>query len=147
MKTISDNIEKFLLDNFLSEELELSRNELADFFGCVPSQINYVLSTRFTLEKGYIVDSQRGGGGYIKIKKINLDEKFKDIIFDKIGNTIDYKSTVQIIENLYNNGKLSNEQRDCILSAVEPKALKTPFLIENDLRAKILKNVLTKIYQ
>ena len=63
MRTISDTIEKFLLDNFSNEELELSRNELADFFGCVPSQINYVLSTRFTLDKGYIVDSQRGGGG------------------------------------------------------------------------------------
>ncbi len=146
MRTISDTIEKFLLDNFSNEELELSRNELADFFGCVPSQINYVLSTRFTLDKGYIVDSQRGGGGYVKIKKINIDDKFKDIIFERIGNNIDYNSACCILDNLCRNGKISEEQKVCITSAIEPKALKTPFLIENDLRAKILKNILYKIY-
>ena len=146
MRTISDTIEKFLLDNFSNEELELSRNELADFFGCVPSQINYVLSTRFTLDKGYIVDSQRGGGGYVKIKKINIDDKFKDIIFERIGNNIDYNSACCILDNLCRNGKISEEQKVCITSAIEPKALRTPFLIENDLRAKILKNILYKIY-
>ena len=146
MRTISDTIEKFLLDNFSNEELELSRNELADFFGCVPSQINYVLSTRFTLDKGYIVDSQRGGGGYVKIKKINIDDKFKDIIFERIGNNIDYNSACCILDNLCRNGKISEEQKVCITIAIEPKALKTPFLIENDLRAKILKNILYKIY-
>ena len=146
MRTISDTIEKFLLDNFSNEELELSRNELADFFGCVPSQINYVLSTRFTLDKGYIVDSQRGGGGYVKIKKINIDDKFKDIIFFFFFNNIDYNSACCILDNLCRNGKISEEQKVCITSAIEPKALKTPFLIENDLRAKILKNILYKIY-
>ena len=146
MRTISDTIEKFLLDNFSNEELELSRNELADFFVCVQSKINYVLSTRFTLDKGYIVDSQRGGGGYVKIKKINIDDKFKDIIFERIGNNIDYNSACCILDNLCRNGKISEEQKVCITSAIEPKALKTPFLIENDLRAKILKNILYKIY-
>ena len=146
MRTISDTIEQFLLDHFINEELELSRNELADFFGCVPSQINYVLSTRFTIDKGYLVDSQRGGGGYVKIKKIPIDDNYFDMILKRIGNKIDYNTACQIIDNLFTNGKISKEQKLCITSAIEPKALKTPFLIEEDLRAKILTNVLTKIY-
>ena len=147
MKTISDTIEKFLLDNFENEELELSRNELADFFNCVPSQINYVLSTRFTLEKGYVVDSQRGGGGFVKITKLQVDDNFKDIIFERIGDNIEYNMAMQLLDNLHRNEILSNEQMLCIASAIEPRALKNPFRIENVIRAKILKNILTTIYK
>lgn len=147
MSTISDTIEKFLLDNFQSEVLELSRNELADFFNCVPSQINYVLSTRFTLDKGYVIESQRGGGGYVKITRINLNDDFKNLIFERIGDNIDYNSSLQILDNLTRNNVITNEQCRCINSAIEPKALKNPFRIENDLRAKIFKNMLTNIYK
>jgi len=147
MKTISDTIEKFLLDNFENEELELSRNELADFFNCVPSQINYVLSTRFTLEKGYVVDSQRGGGGFVKITKLQVDDNFKDIIFERIGDNIEYNMALQLLDNLHRNEILSDEQLLCITSAIEPRALKNPFRIEDEIRAKILKNILTTIYK
>ena len=68
------------------------------------------------------------------------------MILKRIGNKIDYNTACQIIDNLFTNGKISKEQKICITSAIEPKALKTPFLIEEDLRAKILTNVLTKIY-
>ena len=75
MATVSDVIEEFILsilDN--SNEIDLSRNELAEYFKCVPSQINYVLSTRFSPERGYYVESKRGGGGNIKIKRIDISK-------------------------------------------------------------------------
>ena len=63
MANISDIIERFLLDSLeKSDRISISRNELADYFDCAPSQINYVLSTRFTLDRGYIIESRRGGG-------------------------------------------------------------------------------------
>ena len=64
---LSDSIERFIKTLLEQEEteIELKRNELAEYFGCAPSQINYVLATRFTPDHGYVIESQRGGGGYI----------------------------------------------------------------------------------
>ena len=74
MKNISDIIENYLkqiMEMNESEVVEIKRNEIADKFQCVPSQINYVINTRFTIEKGYVVESKRGGGGYIRIIKVH----------------------------------------------------------------------------
>lgn len=148
MQTISDIIEQFLLEAFDDhKEIELSRNELAEYFKCVPSQINYVLSTRFTLEKGYVIDSQRGGGGYVKIYRIEIDDDFKDLIFEKIGDSIDYVSASGILNTLCSNDILSEEQKRCLDSAISVKSLKNPFRIEDEIRARILKNALTMIYK
>jgi len=148
MQTISDIIEQFLLEAFDDQkEIELSRNELAEHFKCVPSQINYVLSTRFTLEKGYVIDSQRGGGGYVKIYRIEIDDDFKDLIFEKIGDSIDYVSASGILNTLCSNDVLSEEQKCCLDSAISVKSLKNPFRIEDEIRARILKNALTMIYK
>ena len=73
MRNISDIIESYLkqvLEMSEKEIVEIKRNEIADKFQCVPSQINYVINTRFTIEKGYVVESKRGGGGYIRIIKV-----------------------------------------------------------------------------
>ena len=92
---ISDVIEKMLLE-MLSEEggsLELKRNDLAQRLGCVPSQINYVITSRFTPEKGYIIESRRGGGGYVRItKKIFHKDEYLMHLFCSIGEEIDQKS-------------------------------------------------------
>ena len=70
---ISDNIENFIRELFGAENsIELRRNELASYFNCVPSQINYVIQTRFTTERGYIVESRRGGGGHIRITRVKI---------------------------------------------------------------------------
>ena len=72
MASIADKIEVFikeLMDN--ESTIQIKRNELATLFNCAPSQINYVLMTRFTIDKGYYIDSKKGGGGYIQITKIN----------------------------------------------------------------------------
>ena len=76
MPNVSDIIEEFILSTMgNSDDINLSRNELAGFFNCAPSQINYVLTTRFNLNRGYVIQSQRGGGGFIKIVKQNKDKK------------------------------------------------------------------------
>ena len=82
MARISDIIAKFINDMIEEEkdkEIIIQRNELADKFNCAPSQINYVLTTRFTTEKGYVIESRRGGGGYIIIKRIEY-KMIRDII-------------------------------------------------------------------
>lgn len=92
MANLSDIIEGFIKEMFedIPEGiLDIQRNEMANHFNCAPSQINYVLTTRFTLERGYFVESRRGGGGYIRIKKLKISEdEFLREIMDFIGETI-----------------------------------------------------------
>ena len=92
--TISDIIEKFLIDMIGTTDgsIEIQRNELANHFNCVPSQINYVITTRFNTERGYEVESRRGGGGYIKIRKVMIN-KSSYIIRKKIKNKNKKKNT------------------------------------------------------
>ena len=90
MRNISDIIEQYLkqvIDLSNNNVIEIKRNEIADRFECVPSQINYVINTRFTLERGFIVESKRGGGGYIRIIKVKLHDDI-DII-DQMLHMID----------------------------------------------------------
>ena len=103
---ISDTIESFIREllNESDKSIELKRNELASYFNCVPSQINYVISTRFTTQRGYIVESRRGGGGHIKITKVNIDtnDTLRHIL-SNIGNSIDVLTLEAICETLYIN--------------------------------------------
>ncbi len=76
MANLSDEIEQFILSIFTDDDrLKLSRNDLAHYFSVAPSQINYVLSTRFNLDKGYVIESRRGGGGFITIVRINENKR------------------------------------------------------------------------
>src|SRR3954466_13096493 len=98
MRNVSEIIEQYLkhvLQQSSEGAIEIQRNDLADQFECVPSQINYVISTRFTLEKGYIVESKRGGGGYIRIQKIELNAhgSVLDHIFKTISSQIDQNAS------------------------------------------------------
>ena len=89
---ISDTIERFIREMLGEDEsIELKRNELANHFNCVPSQINYVISTRFTTERGYSVESRRGGGGYIKITRVGRNSNNAIImhILNSIGDSLD----------------------------------------------------------
>ena len=93
MANVSDIIENFILSTMgNATDINLSRNELADFFNCAPSQINYVLTTRFNLNRGYIIQSQRGGGGFIKIVKLkDFDNHY---IYKIIDETLSKRSLV-----------------------------------------------------
>ena len=148
MSKISDIIEEFILEQMQDTEfINLSRNELANFFNCAPSQINYVLSTRFTEPKGFIIESHRGGGGYIKLVRINLNknEYIKGLISNTLNNEIDFSTTIQILNNLIEMDIIDESAGKVLSYALSSKALSMPIKIENKQRANILKNVLMNI--
>jgi len=148
MSNISDIIEQFILDQ-IDEfgEVSLSRNELANFFKCAPSQINYVLSTRFTNPRGYIIESHRGGGGYIKLIKIDLNKNdyLEKLITDTIQDEISFNESMQLVDGLLERQLISDREYYIISSAISNKALSNPLKMENKIRANILRQVLVNI--
>ncbi len=143
---ISDTIENFIREMFEEESsVELKRNELAQYFNCVPSQINYVISTRFTTERGYIVESRRGGGGHIKITRLNLgrNEQIMHII-KNIGDSVDVMTVEGVVNTLYINDIMSADEAKLILTACSNNALSVVAdgQDKNRIRASIFKNLL-----
>jgi len=143
---ISDIIAGFI-DEMLSDTggiAELQRAELADRFNCVPSQINYVISTRFSPEHGYIVESRRGGGGYIRIKRVAMDSEMLIMhTVNTIGDRVDTNSAAALVANLRQNDVISNGDAGLIMSAIGSNALRPARPVERDtLRASILKQML-----
>ncbi len=112
-RNISDIIERYLKEILNdANAVEIKRSEVARRFDCVPSQINYVIKTRFTLPNGYLVESKRGGGGYIRIAKINLvdnTEMFQTLLA-YIGEQISTKQAWKIIQGLYDDQILSKRE-------------------------------------
>ncbi len=144
---ISDIIESFIRDAMSEDDyVELQRNELASRFGCVPSQINYVISTRFTNERGYIVESRRGGGGGITIKRVAFENSSPLMhIVNSIGSSIDYPTAKVIIENLMGYGIISEREAIIMCSALTDKVINLPKSVSTRLRADMLKNMLINL--
>lgn len=141
---ISDRIEAFiseLIKNEQKEYLELGRNELAEIFNCVPSQINYVLNTRFNPEHGYIIKSKRGGGGYLRIYRINTDDKLLDII-SMLDEPLDPKSCFGIINTLLAYDIISTKEAEIFASATSKNSIPESL---NGIRSKVLKNMIYTI--
>ena len=126
---------------------EIQRNELAQSIGCVPSQINYVISSRFTPEQGYIVESRRGGGGYIKITRLKLDSPSLIMhTVNCIGDSIDYATCRVSITNLLHSGALNAQCARLLLAATGDSSLKAlPPPVRDRVRASILKQMLLSI--
>ena len=145
MPNISDIIEEFILSTMgNSDDINLSRNELADFFNCAPSQINYVLSTRFTEPKGFLTQSYRGGGGYIRLARVNIDKSsyISHLICEVLTEDIDYNEGIAILNRLCELQLLDSNTAVILGYAISPKALALPVKLENRQRANILRNVL-----
>ena len=144
---ISDLIASFLKDSLEMTEdgvLEVQRNDLAQRFNCVPSQINYVMSTRFSPERGYIVESRRGGNGYIRITRVQVDRQMLLMhVINSLGSRVDLPSARAILGNLVHAGALSETLGQTLLTAVGDKALiRIPRELRDAVRADILKQVL-----
>ena len=142
----SDIIAGFISEmlNDLGGTAELQRAELANRFNCVPSQINYVISTRFSPERGYIVESRRGGGGFIRITRVEMQPN--QLIMhtvNTVGQSIDQNSAAALIRNLHQSKAISDSEARLMLSATSPNALR-PALPQQqaELRASILKQML-----
>ena len=148
MSNISDIIEQFILEQ-LDEfgEINLSRNELANYFNCAPSQINYVLSTRFTNPRGFITESRRGGGGYIKLIRVDLKQNdyLEKLITDTIQDEITLSESMQLISGLKERGLITDREYDMLTTCLSNKSLSNPLKLEDKIRANILKNVLVNI--
>jgi len=130
--------------------VEFKRNEIADKFGCVPSQINYVITSRFTPEKGYIVESRRGGGGFIKIKQVRFDKTSYIMHFiNAVGDSVDYITTKVFLSNLYNHGIISEREMRMILNITSDNILKhiMPPSARDSLRSAILKNAVLALIE
>ena len=144
---ISDVIENFIKD-MLSDDNSavIQRNDLAEHFNCVPSQINYVISTRFTPLQGYYVESQRGGGGYIKIQKVNITHSdYLMHIITSIGNTLTSKEADVFINNFEEYGIIDKKTAKLLKGATNDKVHIKAKSLKDELRADIFKNMLINL--
>ena len=148
---LSDSIEQFIKTMLTQDEheIEQKRNELAEYFGCAPSQINYVLATRFTPDHGYIIESRRGGGGYIRIFRMQQDtrEQLLYMLNERIADSIDGLSAAHLIQQLLERELITQRESALMNAAISAQALSLPIPAEmkNALRAKILKSMLLEI--
>lgn len=144
---LSNIIEDFIKE-LLGEsgEIELKRNELASRFNCVPSQINYVISTRFSPERGYIVESRRGGGGYIRISRVTpIGGNYVMHAVNVIGDALSFDDARAIVQNLCGYDIFTPEEAKIVISALGDKAIPIRKPEQDTVRASILKNILVNI--
>ena len=148
---LSDSIESFIKTLMTQEEpeVELKRNELAEYFGCAPSQINYVLATRFSPDHGYIIESRRGGGGYIRIVRVVQSgaQRLMYLTNERIGDAITEPEAVRLIIQLVEQGLVSPAEGEIMRSAVSAQAMSVPIpdALKAALRARTLKTMLMTI--
>lgn len=144
---MSDVIEEFIKDLFDDNQyIEIQRNDLAQHFNCVPSQINYVISTRFKPSQGYYVESKRGGGGYIKIQKINLEKsEYLMHIINNIQDEITQNEVDILISDFLSYNLITPKEAKLLKVATSDNVLTLGTDIRDGIRAKIFKNMLINI--
>lgn len=134
---LTDEIARFI-ENMLAEaggSIEICRNDLAGKIGCVPSQINYVITSRFTPDRGYVIESRRGGGGYIRIiKKQFHKNQYLMHFIQAVGSEISAENAAVFIRNLEGHGVVT--AREAAIIAAAASSVDT-----NAKRAALLKNI------
>lgn len=153
MSGLSKQIEEFIKSMLEMAEdgtLEMQRSQIAKKFQCAPSQINYVLSTRFPSSSGYYVESKRGGGGFIKIIKITVDDpdELTTTILESIGDSITKTRADLLIEGLRNEGLITDREQKLMKAAASDRSLVFVSSEERKrLRAEMIKNMLLIIME
>ncbi len=144
---MSDIIEQFLLDMLDSEsDVTLKRNELASQFSCAPSQINYVIDTRFTGQRGYIVESRRGGGGFIRIRRVEVsDNGYLMHVVNSIGNSISFASIHAMLSNMLQADIITRRELDLMESALSDRAIPFNRPQSDQYRAQLFKSMLMSL--
>ncbi len=148
---LSDSIESFIktLLGDESTEVELKRNELAEYFGCAPSQINYVLATRFSPDHGYLTESRRGGGGYIRIVRVveSGSQRLMYLVTERIGDSLGEEECLRLISQLKEQRTVTADEAALMASAVSTRAMSIPVPdnIKNAMRARMMKSMLMTI--
>lgn len=146
-KTLADRIEeylKWLLSSNPEGIIEVQRQELAKVFACVPSQITYVLGTRFTVERGYLVESRRGGGGYVRIMRLPLKDRrqFKEWVQDAVSEYVSQDVGEEVINRLYQEGFLTSREKMLLEAVINRHALPIELPQRDRVRSAILRAVL-----
>ena len=147
-QNMSDLIESYLKNVLLSNEtVEIRRSEIADQFNCVPSQINYVINTRFTIQQGYVVESKRGGGGYIRIMKVNLVDEMD--ILNTLGDLIPPQLSVReanhLLQNLYENELISKREAQMMALMMEKDTFPVSVKNEDEIRSNMMKKLIDNL--
>ena len=142
-------IESFIKDLFEDDDyIEIQRNDLAEHFKCVPSQINYVIATRFKPSQGYYVESKRGGGGCISIRKVNITKSnYLMHIISNMENQITAQEVDIFISNFLSYGIISEKEAKLLKVATSDNVLTVSQDIKDSLRAKIFKNMLLNLVE
>lgn len=150
MAQLSDSIEQFIKE-LMNEDahIELRRNELAQHFGCAPSQINYVLATRFSVDHGYIIESRRGGGGYVRIVRMETrgEKNLLETLLERVGNSVDEETAMAIISNLFERKLVTKNEALLMKAAVSRNALALPINAKDVLRAAVFRNMLMQVFK
>jgi len=144
-KNTSDSIEAYIKALLAQTSMaELKRSELADVFQVVPSQINYVIKTRFTESRGYIVESKRGGGGYIRIGKVQFSDHHQMLqdLAANIGETISQQVFNDILEMLFEEKLLTKRETQLLLATTSDEVLGQH---APNLRANMLKKIIQQV--
>lgn len=150
---LSDMIEEFIKQLWGQDETEVDfkRNEMAEYFQCAPSHINYVLSTRFTPDHGYAIESHRGGGGFIRIIKLQHDhsEFLNYLLHERLGDAISAREARILCLQLAEQGRISMEAAELMCSAINPQSLSVPIpdTLKDAIRSKMLRNMLLYVAQ
>lgn len=145
---LSEVIEEYIkaLMGDSDEFVEFGRNELAEYFNCVPSQINYVISTRFSPERGYYVESKRGGGGNIKIKRIDITkDRYIMHLINSIDTSLSQQEAEIIIKNLQGYNIIDSKTAKLLKVTTNDKVLGLPKEYRDDVRTRIFKNILINL--
>jgi len=147
---MSDIIEAFLKQMIIDTDgsIEIQRNELANHFKCVPSQINYVIDTRFTTERGYYVESRRGGGGNIRIRRVDISRPGNYLmhIISSMGDSISQQSAEVFINNFIDYDVISVREGLILKAATSDKVLGVIQMPDRDIvRAVMFKNIMTSL--
>ena len=150
MARLSNHIEDYLRALLLEREgqIEIKRNVLAEHFNCAPSQINYVLTTRFTPVQGFFVESRRGGGGFIRIVQVEIksDAEFYDRLTEAVGKSITQSKANQILDTLQEMDYMTENERHLLGLTLSDRALAAAGDKRNGVRADLLQNILLGLF-
>src|SRR5699024_8643647 len=127
--------------------IEIKRSEIADQFECVPSQINYVIITRFTVESGYLIESKRGGGGYIRITRVEHQDECEllDAIINIIHPKVSHQAVMDVLVRLQDKKVITTREMKLMAATPDREVLAVLLPSRDQLRARILSAMLTTL--
>lgn len=151
MSTLVDRIERYIKRQIRESErqaIEIRRRDLAEIFNCAPSQISYALETRFTQERGYLVETRRGGGGFIRVVRLPLSDQEEDFwrrVNQRLGEWIDQKAAEDLIEGLLEQDLINEREAALLSGAIRRDAIAVELPLRDVLRARILRSMLAAL--